>query len=571
MNPQDTQQNTGYSIGGTSMPSPISAPTTPSAPISTPTPTPTAQPIQKPQVSQPTQPTQSTSGLTPQQFTKMYQWTIQNPNTPHTTEINNQINKGNYNDIITSMGLKPEQFGYVAPPQTQTPSLGSKIASSILPLVSPVAGALTSDVGKGAVKEAVNMGTSDIANMGARVGNVVGDALNYLTGKNVPPSPTNTKTFQQNGTAQKIGGLLTDLGAFFIPGGAEKAAIGDFNGAIDALKFTGKTAEESAALKSLLKIVSTAGVTGAASGGVSAIESGGAAVPTAIGTGVGAFAGGAGQGLKEFAPNFAPDALKSSEEIAKAKDDAASKYTWEMIKSKLTPTEQVAARKAGQITEEGLLKTTTHNPSASDKEMIEVAKPFVSNAKNADEAIANMKQGKADEAVKLRAGLEKTPGTWSKSDAIGALNKAKVPMTLKGDLSKMAASFKKAIVELASNAEKTNAGKLDLRQGIDSLVNDEFPSNIYSKDTPIGQYIRNVRTSFNKFLENGLPEGKTADGISYADSLRKQTLLFDAIDNASANAPKIGSNIITRNPVVSGAIKAGAKAAGLGAGFHLLP
>jgi hypothetical protein len=119
-------------------------------------------------------------------------------------------------------------------------------------------------------------------------------------------------------------------------------------------------------------------------------------------------------------------------------------------------------------------------------------------------------------------------------------------------------NFKNSIIKLAEDTPKTQEGKLDLRQNFDAIVKRAFPK-LYEKDSEMLPVVRAFRNTLNKFTEQGLPEGKLADGTTFQDAMKKQTLLYDAIDNVSAKVPKVGSNILTRaeaaikrHPIVTG-------------------
>lgn len=167
-----------------------------------------------------------------------------------------------------------------------------------------------------------------------------------------------------------------------------------------------------------------------------------------------------------------------------------------------------------------------------------------------DQNIQAMKNAQIESAQKIRAGLEDSQAIWNKNDLKGAMNDVEKPITVKSDptLNRVANGFKKAALNLASTADKNLPGLLDVRQGIDSLIDKEFPSNIYSKDTPIGQYVRNFRQALNEEIASRLPDGTLPDGSTFKGELRRQSLLYDAIDNAAANGPKVGEAV---NPTIN--------------------
>ena len=239
----------------------------------------------------------------------------------------------------------------------------------------------------------------------------------------------------------------------------------------------------------------------------------------------------------------------------------ADKATWDIVKPNLTPTEQAAAVAEGKIAKTGILGTVEQIPKGRDLEMIEAAKPYVANAKGPIEAVTNMKQAIADKASALRDGLNNTDAIYSKSQITGALKSIEKPTMIASDatLNRAYNIVKNKMVSLVGDGGKLG-DLLDARKSFDAFVNKQFP-NLYSSDTltPMRAAILDVRGAINDVIKSRLPKGMLPDGTSFADSLKQQSLLYDAIDNASAKAPKVGSNILTRaesairkHPIVAG-------------------
>ncbi len=57
----------------------------------------------------------STAPIAADALKQAIQWAAQNPTTPQAKELQSRITSGKYNDTITAMGFKPEQFGYKEP------------------------------------------------------------------------------------------------------------------------------------------------------------------------------------------------------------------------------------------------------------------------------------------------------------------------------------------------------------------------------------------------------------------------------------------------------------------------
>ena len=251
---------------------------------------------------------------------------------------------------------------------------------------------------------------------------------------------------------------------------------------------------------------------------------------------------------------------KTPEQIAKA----GSQDVLDIVKPKLTPTEEAMAKASGRGGTKGLLKTTEIKPTSQEVEMANVAKDAGVSSKNTfDQNIKLMKQAQADSAGKVRAGLQDNQSIWNKNGLKSILEDVKKPITVKNDatINKIADGFKKAALDLADNVSKKEVGKLDLRQNLDTLIDKEFPKNIYTKDTPIGQYVRSVRQALNDWLDKDLQDGTTIKA-----EFRKQSLLYNAIDNVAEKAPKVGEsarpiagkikNFAKKHPIATGALSA---------------
>lgn len=246
----------------------------------------------------------------------------------------------------------------------------------------------------------------------------------------------------------------------------------------------------------------------------------------------------------------------------------ASQDALDTVKPKLTPTEQATARASGRGTTTGsLIKTADIAPSAREVEMGKVAQEAGVSSKNtSDVNIQKMKDFQQASAEKIRTGLQQAdqtkPLNFDKPQFKGQLgnvmNSIEKPITLVGDSAKIATKFKSAVMKLADTVQPTREGMLNLRQGLDKLINEQLPGNIYTKDTPLGQYMRSTRSALNDYVESKIPDGKLPDGSSFKGELRKQSLLYDAIDNVAEKAPKTGEpsnaiigrakNFVTKHP-----------------------
>lgn len=280
-----------------------------------------------------------------------------------------------------------------------------------------------------------------------------------------------------------------------------------------------------------------------------------------------------------------------SPQIQTAKSQQA---TWDLVKPNLSKSEQIAAVKSGKIASEGEAGTITQVPKGKDLEMVQASQPYVIEGKPID-TVSNMQKAVSDESAKLRGALKEQGGTWSSKNLKGVLNKISVDdpefINIKSDSTNLNRfnNFKNAILKLAEDTPKTQEGKLDLRQGFDAITKKAFPK-LWDTDSEMLPVVRAFRDSLNDFTEAGLPDGKLPDGTTFKESMRKQTLLLDAMDNVASKVEKVGADTVVpkipekvkplksplrqtldKHPIATKTVKAVARTVGLGAGIHLFP
>lgn len=463
-----------------------------------------------------------------QQFMKAIQFAQQNPTNPASLELMNRIKSGQMNDYMQAAGFNPNdpKFG-IAQPQTQTTQQQPQQNDS-----NPITN-INNDLGaRGkqfaeaitqAPQRAKQIGTvpavgeAGLRAAGAAAGGLVDFASDAV--KAIPGVSGVLNRIQQNLTDPQNGGVVGKIGA---------QLMSALNG------FAAKHPEATKDLSSVLDIVT-------AVGGMKGLQEAGAKLPEAV------------QGVKSAASNI----VKTS---PGATSDSA---VWDMIKPKLSADELNQAAREGGIVKKGVLGTVTQLPQEGDKAMIEAATPYVKSGDPIG-TLANMKTAVADESSALRSAVGSRGGTWSTSNLKGLLGEVKVPLAIK-DTAEMTQvrNVNKFVTMLADSVDKNAGGALDLSKKFRAQINAEFGENIWSKDTPIASYIRNVNRALNdQFIPKLLPEGKLPDGTTVADSFKKQTLLYRAMDNIQV--PKEGSNILTRaeakikqHPVVSTLTAAG--------------
>lgn len=218
-------------------------------------------------------------------------------------------------------------------------------------------------------------------------------------------------------------------------------------------------------------------------------------------------------------------------------DQALNEKVWQMVKNPdLEPNTNKTTLTGTQATVE---PTTIH-----DQQLIEAAKPYVTN--DPIETKSNLQNGIATQSQELENGLTGKGGTWSETNLQGVLNDTKVPLALKNTAEMtVVRNVNNYVMELANDPVITRdaAGSLKLSKLFRQQISTEYGENIWDKDTPAAQYIRNVNQALNRLTESRLPEGNLSNGTPFKQAMRQISLLSEARDNVEI--PKEGKQTST--------------------------
>jgi hypothetical protein len=248
---------------------------------------------------------------------------------------------------------------------------------------------------------------------------------------------------------------------------------------------------------------------------------------------------------------------------AERKAASTFKEVLDVVKPKLTATEEAAAKAQGRGSLKGLFNKVDIAPSERDIEITKVAQEAgVKAGKGFDTNIKVMKEAQKNSANLVRQGLKDSKAIWNKNELKGTLNQVELPISLTQPDLPIAGKLKSGIMKLVDDAPKTPDGILDVRQKFDNLVEQNFGKIIFAKDDPKGILIRKLRQALNDFAESKLPDGQLPNGSTLKTELRRQHLLYDAIDNVAEKAPKAGTNafgrLLEKHPTLKKAVKWGA-------------
>lgn len=366
--------------------------------------------------------------------------------------------------------------------------------------------------------------------------------------------------------AQKLGATGVDIGTLLAPVGAAGKAVGTAVEAIpevaQAVKTIG-TAGKLARFAPRAAQAVTEGVVGdaAVSGKVDPV--------TSIGIGVGLPAV---TGLIKGAPAVGKG-VKKAIDLASGKSSGTVDEVLDFIKPELSNRKAAEAISSGRgtVNKGSLFDTVEVTPDARVRRAAEAVKGIVNPNGTFTEAINNVRSAISDEAEKLKSAIKGVDKAYDREALLNKLKSIEKPILLRSDptLSNAYDLTLERFMQVADSKQPNVSSLLDARKEFDALVEQELPK-LYDegKPTPLGTSIIRTRSAINDFIESQLPKN-----LSFRNSLRKQSSMYDAIDALESRAGKeagTSSNRITRkirdiikkNPKAAKA--AGYAASGLG-------
>ncbi len=239
-----------------------------------------------------------------------------------------------------------------------------------------------------------------------------------------------------------------------------------------------------------------------------------------------------------------PEAItKATQAYDAYKEAKVGKDALEVVTPKLSKLETEKALAEGRGETKGLLRKTTIAP---DKRLLDVAdatKGIVKKGASGAENINAVKTALNHEAESLKAQIKTVDHPYSFKELNAKLSNIEEPISLKGTpFEKQIGAVKQAAMDIAKKKGGNISSLLDSRKEFDALVSKEYP-NLYDKENaPMRNAITGIRNAMNDFIEKNLPEGN-----QYRDSLKKQSLYYDAIDNiAGKSTGEVGTSKIGR-------------------------
>lgn len=204
---------------------------------------------------------------------------------------------------------------------------------------------------------------------------------------------------------------------------------------------------------------------------------------------------------------------------------SAEKAT-EIVSPRLTPK---VAREA-QTKTSGLSRKIEVVPDNRSKEMGEALKDVV-KGRSFSEDKELVRKAISDEAETLSKKVEIANHPIPRRELKSAIVSAERPVLIASD-NTMNNAYDRVIkkaADIIDDVDGTVKGFFKGRKIFDDFVEQQFP-NLYSSDamTPMRTAIKNIRRSWNEYVSSQLP-----DNVGFQESLRKQNLMYDAVDNLS--------------------------------------
>ena len=265
---------------------------------------------------------------------------------------------------------------------------------------------------------------------------------------------------------------------------------------------------------------------------------------------------------------------KIGEKLAEKAENVSTNHRAAFIKDLVSPKQTKAVREAqvGRTTEKGLLKTKTVEPTSLEKEVAEEVNKLPVHGRQSLQANYNViSKANSAEAERLQSALKARHIPVSMDEVQEASNK------LIGDLKKniyitgqgepiakkvVGIMQEKVLQNATKDGEITAANLLQARKEFDAEIKAQKTAKIFDSSTegPASIAIQKTRQALNDLIESKVPG-------EYKVSLKKQSLLYRAMDNLEEKAANERGNVVSRavDKYKKYAVPAGVGAIGYGA------
>lgn len=206
-----------------------------------------------------------------------------------------------------------------------------------------------------------------------------------------------------------------------------------------------------------------------------------------------------------------------------------------LLEPLMSTAEKTAAIKQGRGVAPTLFGGLEINPSSFEKQVAETAAPYIDYSVSHVDNVANLNKGIETEAEALKAQIAGKDPIFNRNQLRKKLMDMEVGPQVASDpvIAKNQELAIDKYLEFLENEKNNISGALEARKKFDSWLLDNYP-NLYTSErlSPLKQSFKNIRNGVNDFIAEKLPD------VAFKDSLKKQSLLYEARDVLAEKAVK---------------------------------
>lgn len=211
-------------------------------------------------------------------------------------------------------------------------------------------------------------------------------------------------------------------------------------------------------------------------------------------------------------------------------------------------TKRVRIAQTARTTEEGLLRTKVIAPSASERAIArEVSKVSgISSRKTLQGNLNSIHTKVASLGDDLEKSLVKNDVFFPRKEVSAALKVSKQRLaqnpTIVGDAEKTAQKMIEQFQRMFNKNKSSASGLLKTRKQFDNWIKSQKGAKAFNPNTDnaLSVALKEVRNTTNNFIE------RKATNVAVKESLRRQTMLYRALDNIAPKAADEASSVVLR-------------------------
>lgn len=232
----------------------------------------------------------------------------------------------------------------------------------------------------------------------------------------------------------------------------------------------------------------------------------------------------------------------AAKQIAKRQKDVAQNL--------ITPkqTAKIRADQVARESEQGILKSVVTEPSKQEARMIEeVAKlPGIRKNNTLRKNYRVVQEANKAEAESLKSALKANEIVFPRREFTARLDDTIKKLSdnplIVGDAKASADKIARKMRQILAANKSTGSGLLKARKELDMWIKSQKGTGVFdpAKESALSIAVRDIRTTTNEFL------AEKATNVAVKESLRKQSALYNAMENIAPKAADEGRNAIKR-------------------------